>query len=480
MDMFKKIKSYWQMEGGAKEFFGIAFPLILSTGTWSVQHFVNRMFLTWYSPDAIAASMPAGMVNFTITCVFLGTVSYADVFVAQYYGAAKYEKIGPSIWQGVYLAFLGACAIMLTIPFAGRIFSFIGHPAAVIADETVYYRMLALCAFPQLASAAVSAFYAGRGKTWTLVCVNATGMTINIIFDYFLIFGNGPFPELGIKGAGIASLIASLSMFTIYLFLIGSKAYEDQFKTRSGWRPDSELLKRLLKFGLPSGAHFFLDIAGFTVFILIMGTLGTVPLAATNIAFNISTLAFMPMIGCGIAVSVLVGQYLGKNLPRFAARSVWTGFIVTFSYMSLISVFYVAAPSFFIASFASKADPAVFREINSFVVILLRFVAVYSLFDAMNIIFSSALKGAGDTRFVMIITVMASLFVLVIPVYITLHVLGGGIFTGWTLASAYIGALGISFLVRFMGGKWKLMRVIEQGETIPSVVTYNLPESPEI
>jgi MATE family multidrug resistance protein len=473
------MSSLWHREGGYKEFFGIAFPLILSTGTWSVQHFINRMFLTWYSQDAIAASMPAGMVNFTIICIFLGTVSYADVFVAQYYGAGRYEKIGPSVWHGVYVALMGSAVITLMIPFAGEIFSFIGHPQAVMKEETTYFRMLCLSAFPQLASAAISTFYAGRGKTWVLVAVNSIGMCVNIVFDYLLIFGNGPFPELGIKGAGIASLLASLTMFAVYLFLFRRKAYEEQFKTRSGWKLDPEFLRRFLKFGLPSGAHFFLDIAGFTVFILIMGTLGTVPLAATNIAFNISTLAFMPMIGCGIAVSVLTGQYLGKNAPEIASRSVWTGFSVTFVYMFLFSLLYVLTPSLFTASFALKADPEAFSQTSSLVVVLLRFVAVYSLFDAMNIIFSSALKGAGDTRFVMNTSVLGSVLVLVIPSYIVLHVMGEGLYAGWVIASAYIGLLGLSFFFRFLGGKWKEMRVIEHGEATPSVVTFNLPESPE-
>ena len=87
MDFRIWVKNRWYAEGGYGEVLRIAIPLIISTGSWSVQHFVDRMFLTWYSPEAIAAAMPAGILNFTITCIFIGTASYVGTFVAQYYGA---------------------------------------------------------------------------------------------------------------------------------------------------------------------------------------------------------------------------------------------------------------------------------------------------------------------------------------------------------------------------------------------------------
>jgi MATE family multidrug resistance protein len=203
------------------------------------------------------------------------------------------------------------------------------------------------------------------------------------------------------------------------------------------------------------------DIAGFTGFILIMGSLGTTSLAATNIAFNINTVAFMPMLGCVIAVSVMVGQYLGRDRPDIAARSTYSGFHVTFVYMAAIALLYVLAPSIFILPFAANADPESFEAIQALVVVLLRFVAVYSLFDTMNLIFAAAVKGAGDTHYVMRMMVVLSLAGLIAPTYVAIVLLHKGLFTGWYIASAYVIALGLAFLFRFLGGKWKSMRVIE-------------------
>jgi MATE family multidrug resistance protein len=192
-----------------------------------------------------------------------------------------------------------------------------------------------------------------------------------------------------------------------------------------------------------------------------VGRLGTASLAATNIAFNINTLAFMPMIGCGIAVSVLVGQYLGAQKTDIAQTAVYSGFHMTFIYMAGIAAGYVLVPDLFVAPFAHQADPEGFAEIYAYSVILLRFVAIYSLFDTMNIIFCSAIKGAGDTRFVMIMTVILSVFVLILPVYLAVEIFESGLMVAWVFATVYVILLGVTFFMRFVGGKWKSMRVIE-------------------
>ena len=457
-----RIKDRWSSEGGLREVLILAFPLILSTGSWAVQQFVDRMFLTWYSADAIAAATPSGILNFAVMSLFIGTASYVGTFVAQYYGAGRPERIGPALWQGLYVAILGGAVIMAVIPLAPAVFDFIGHDVAVRENEVIYFQYLCAGAVWVIASAALSSFFSGIGRTRIVMWVNLEMTAINIVLDYILIFGYLGFPEMGIKGAAIATVIAGFYNFIAYILIIVRPSYNRRFQTLKGWRFDRELFARLLRFGLPSGVQFFLDMAGFTIFIMILGRLGTVSLAATNIAFNINTIAFMPMIGCGIAVSVLVGEYLGKNRPDLAWKSTYSAFFMTFAYMAAISALYVGTPWLFIEPFAARADSGIFDQIRVLTTVLLRFVALYSLFDTMSIIFASALKGAGDTRFVMYVIVAVSLFVLVIPSYIGIVYLGYGLYLGWTFAALYVSLLGVSFYLRFLGGKWKGMRVIEE------------------
>lgn len=455
------LSNRWSTQGGYREVLVIAVPLILSTGATSIQHFVDRMFLSWYSAAAIAAAMPASILALAVMSLFIGTASYVGTFVAQYFGSERYERIGPSIWQGLYLSAIGGIIMVCILPFSESIFRLIGHDVLVQRDETEYFQILCLSGGPSIAAAAFASYFAGRGKPWPVMWVNCFATAVNIVLDYAFIFGKWGFPELGIRGAGIATLIASIFAVLAYMFLISSASQDRKYHVLKGWRPDKELFMRLMRFGLPSGIQFCLDITSFTIFILLVGRLGTVPLVATNIAFNINFLAFMPMIGCGTAVSVLVGQYLGRNRPDMAEKSTYSGLHLTFIYMASISLAYVLVPDLFLAPFTRMNDAESYEQIHTMGVLLLRFVAVYSIFDTLNIIFSFAIKGAGDTRFVMFMMVILSWAIMVIPTYIAVVILDYGLMACWVFITAYVSVLGISFYFRFIQGKWKDMRVIE-------------------
>jgi len=460
------IAERWGSKGGYRELLVTAVPLILSTGTWSLQTFIDRMFLAWYSPQAIAASMPASLLQFTIMSVFIGTCSYAGTFVAQYYGANLHSRIGKVMWQGLYLAIAGGVVVALFYPLAPLLFKNIGHAPDLQPLEISFFQILCLGSLGPIASGVLSGYFSGLGKNWPVMWANVIATLINIVLDYLMIFGHAGFPEMGIAGAAWATDIAGLFPVIFYLVLILSPANEQRFATRSAWRPDPKLLKRLLMFGLPSGIQFFIDVAGFSLFLLVIGRLGMTQLAATNIAFNINTVAFMPMMGTGIAISMLVGQYCGDNKPDLAQRSVYSGFHLTFLYMTIIAASYVFLPQAYIWFFSHNADPAAFGPIATLTKTLLKFVALYCLFDTMTIVFSMAVKGAGDTKFVMTMMVLLSVCVLVIPSFIAIVIFHRGIYTAWVIGTSYIIICGFAFLVRFLSGAWKTMSVIEDHEKL--------------
>ena len=446
--------------GGLVEVLRLAAPLILSTGSLALQEFVDRMFLSWYSPEAIAASMPSGILYFTVLSVFLGTASYVNTFVAQYHVAAQPGRIGPSLWQGFYFSLAGGLLLLLVAPLSTTVFAWIGHPPEVRLLEARYFRVLCYGSFFPIAGAVVASFFTGRGKPWPVMWVHLLATAVNVVLNYLLIFGNFGFPEMGITGAAVSTVLSGAVTFLVLLVIVLRRGNNEQFATRSGWRPDRELLRRMLRYGFPNGVQFFIDHFGFTVFILLIGRLGIVQLAATNIAFNINSLAFMPMIGLGMAISILVGQYVGEGRIELAVRSTRSGAIVCFLYMGLIAATYVLFPDFYIGFFTSRSPGGAFAEIRRTVVVLLRFVAVYSLFDTMNIVYAAGIKGAGDTRFVMIMLLVVSSAVLVVPTFLSLIVFQAGIYTAWIFLTAYVIVLGFGFLFRYLQGKWKTMRVI--------------------
>ncbi len=473
--VFHRIRSRWQGEGGYREVLNIALPLILSTSAWSIQHFVDRMFLSWFSPEAIAASMPAGLLNYTFMCLFMGTAGYVSTFIAQYYGAGRDEMIGKVLFQAFYITLVGGVFMLLIIPIAPHLFRLAGHRGLVLSYEVTYFQILCAGSFPPLAAAALSGFYNGLGRTRPVMWVTIGATLVNIGLDYLLIFGKCGLPRWGVKGAALATVASGIFSFICYAIMVLLPQNVRRFKTRSRWQFQPALCRRLIHYGLPTGIQYFLDIAGFTTFLLLVGRLGTNALAATNITFNINNLAFMPMIGFGIAVSILTGQNLGRERVDLAERATYSALHLTSFYMGIMITLYLLLPEIFIKPFIVQTTGTEYRSISQMVIILLRFVAFYSIFDIFNLIFSGALKGAGDTRFVMVVLSFLSMTVLIFPSYLALVVFQKNLFYAWGSATIYISALGLVFYLRFLQGKWKAMRVIEP--TAPILPT-NFPAIP--
>ncbi len=455
--------SRWHEPGGYRDVLRMAAPLILSTGSWSLQIFVDRVFLSWYSRDVLAASLPAGMLHFTFSSLFIGTVAYVNTFVAQYWGADRRDRIGPAVWQGIYVGLASGVLILCLMPFSAHFFEWAGHEPRIRALEAEYFRILCFMG-PGITGVAISSFFSGRGDTRTVMWVNLLATGLNVVLDYAWIFGHWGFPEWGIRGAAWASVVSHLLIPVVFFILMMRPRYRGDFHTLSGWRPESGLLRRLVRFGLPNGVQFMLEILGFSMFILLVGKLGTTALAATSVTFNINTLAFLPMMGLGIAVSTLVGQYLGKDRVDLAERSTWSAVHLSLAYMLVMAAGYVFTPGFFLRPYISGADPETFEKVWEISVVLLRFVAFYCVFDALYIVFSAGVKGAGDTRFVMFASIALGWFVMVLPTYLSVVTFGWGLYFAWVFISLYLVAGGLIFMMRFRGGKWKSMRVIEAPE----------------
>ena len=431
-------------------------------GSITLMQFTDRIFLANYSVDAIAAALPAGIASFTFISFFMGVANYTNSFVAQYSGARAYHRIGPALWQGIYFSLLAAVLLALLYFASERLFSLVGHSARIRSLEVTYFNVLTLGAGLVVLGSALACFYTGRGLTWTVMLVHMAGAAVNIPLDYCLINGVGPFPELGIKGAAIATVTAYAIIVLTLILLFFSPNNRTRFRTWEGRAFDTILFRRLMRYGLSSGIQFFLEIFGFTFFIQMLGRLGDLELAASNIVLSIEMLGFLPMVGFHIGNATLVGQAIGRDRPEEGVYATTSALHLTLAYMMLLATAFVFMPEPLLSLFKAKSHTASqYTEIMDLGVILMRFVAVFCFFDALNLIFSGAIKGAGDTRFIMWTIAALSLGVMIGPVYLAVEVIGAGLYTVWTLATLYGCSLGVAFMLRYRQGKWKKMRVIE-------------------
>lgn len=459
--MLSRLQKNWSGEAGYRMILKVAFPLILSTGSVSILLFVDRMLLSWASTDYIAAALPAGILNWALICPFFGTASYVSTFVAQYTGAKREDRVGAALWQGLYIALIGGLVMPLLIFASDSIFAFVGHEPRIQEMESSYFKILNVCAFFFLANAVFSCFYSGRGKAWTIVWINVLLTLLNTVFDYVLIFGKFGFPEMGIAGAGYASLASSAIVTVCYAALVFSKSHQSRYATRDGWRFNPELFRRMLRFGLPSGMHFFLDVIGITTFMLVVGRLGVLEGAANTIAHQIHLLGLLPLVGLGIANGVLVGQFQGAGRSDLSEKSTYSSLQLAFLYNGVVSLAYLTIPGLFIAPFFAGRSAAPSPELIQVIANLLKFVAVFTLFESLVIVSSGTLKGAGDTTFVMRTLAFTSIFLVITPTIVSIEILHLPVYYAWGILSVNLMVCGLIFFTRFKAGKWKAHNVID-------------------
>ncbi|MGC8908394.1 MAG: MATE family efflux transporter [Desulfomonilaceae bacterium] len=444
-----------------REVLKVASPLILSTASLTFTLFVDRMFLSWYSEASVAASVPGGITYFTICSVFIGTAQYVNSIVAQYHGAQNYRACAQAVWQGIFFGLLSAPLILACIPVGFLVFTWAGHDAAVQALEKKYFALLMVGGIVQPINAALASFFSGRGKTMVVMWGNIAGNIANACLAYILIFGKFGAPEMGIIGAGVATAVTGVipTIFWAWLFL--SRDEQPIYATRREIRLHRQIFWMLIRYGVPSGIQFFLDVASFTVFVLLIGRAGQIDLAASNIVLSIEMLAFLPMIGMSIATATLVGQYVGMKRQDIAEQSAYAAFKLAMCYMAAMALLFFLFPTTFLELFRTTRDAAShFDAVLARGTVFLRIVAVWTLFDTLFIIFSGALKGAGDTVFAMWAQVGLAWFFFVPPVYVITQLLGMGVLAAWCWGLLYVMLLGVVFWARFRQGKWRNISMI--------------------
>ena len=448
--------------GGSRELLKLAAPLVLSQSFMTVQVFLDTVLLSWHSPNEMSASFPAVMWFWLFFGLLQVTAGYTSTFVAQYTGAARPHRVGPAVWQGIHFAVVAGLLFLVVVPLAPWLISLGGHLPELQELETTYLRCLSFAGLPMLVMAAVNGFFSGRGQTWTVLGIEAFGTTVNVLLALVLIFGRLGFPELGIEGAGWATVAGSWAAAGFALVLFLRKKYRTEFGTLAGWRPERELFRRLMKYGGPAGVQVFLDVVVFLLFTLFVGRLGPAAMGATTLTIRLNMVAFLPMMGLGQSICILVGQRLGEDKPDLAEKTTYTGLKWMFGYMCGVAAAYLLVPQLLVSIFESDRDPATFDAIAAIVPTLMICVAIYSVADAVNLSFAFALRGAGDTRFVTAITFVLAWPIVVIPT-ILVWKFGGSVYLAWAFATAHILAMSVCFWLRFRSGKWKSMRVIEPG-----------------
>jgi MATE family multidrug resistance protein len=405
------------------------------------------------TPQQGAAGLGA-ILSWTLMSFFNGTITATNTFVAQLYGAKKKKECGPVVWQAFYVALVATAIMMaLVLPNIDTIVGAIGAKPRVTFFATPYMQ-IRLCGAPfTFTNFCVVGFLRGIGDTKTPMKVTLFANALNVFFTWLLVFGVWGLPALGVEGAALGTVISQGVGTGIYLHLLLRDQTHRDYQTRKFHPLDRDLMKRFLKVGLPIGLWWILEMGGFTVFTMFVATLGEIQLASHQIVRQMIHLSFLPGVALSVAALTLVGQYLGAGDTDSAEKSANSAIKIAFLFMTSMGLIFILLRTQIVTLF--NRDPRVI-ELGAK---LFFFAAVFQTMDALGTVSSGAIRGAGDTRWPMWVSLCLSWFFFVPAVFIAGKVLGYGLYGAWAAATVYICILGITLFARFKGGKWKKMKI---------------------
>ena len=442
----------------------LVWPLALGMANNAAMQFADRVFLAHESAASLEAVLPASMLAAIFISFFQSVVAYAGTFVAQYHGAGNEDGCRRAYWAGLTLAAASAFFFVCLAPLGDFVFTSVGHSAHVAARECSYYRIVMYGAFAVCGTMAASGYLTGRGRTRLVFWVNVAGNVLNIGLDPLLIFGWGPVPTLGMAGAAIATIASQAVQMAILNFVVIHEVCGARRRTEDkGQRVEGSqfsILKSIIRYGSPAGVYQVLNLLSFTIFVFAMAAAGDVALAVSNAVFTINYFLFAPMEGFSIGAGILVGQFQGASDPQNASRAGnrVLALALVYTVLSSVAVFILRRP--ILGLFAADSAALDAAEFMSLGTVLLILSITWQIFDAADTVLSGALKGAGDTRFVMN-WMLFSAFIVWLPLVFIVRCFHPTMPMFWLTMVVYVVVICVGTVVRWCRGPWRRIRLVD-------------------
>ena len=435
----------------------LVWPLALGMLNNAVLQFVDGVFLARESLESLEASLPASMLAVLVMGFFQSVVAYSGTFVAQYHGSGDLRGIRTSYRAGLVITLAAGLLAVAVIPLGLLVAPLMSDNAAVVARATSYYSIVSFGAIALCGQMAASSYFTGRGKTRLVFWVNVLGNAVNILLDPILIFGLFGCPRLGMSGAAYATVA---SMF-VQWGVLARFAERDLRGLPEGGAADAPrlwpLVGKVLRYGVPSGAYSALNILSFTIFVFVTGRIGDLEFAVSNACFKVNYFLFAPMEGFAVCAATLVGQAQGRGDSAAAHRDAMRTLFMGLSLVALLSLLAVVFCRPILSLFSSEeASAEAFYSLGFRLFLLM---AAWQVFDAADVIVSGALKGAGDTKFVMWWMVAAA-FGFWLPLVWAVAEWHNTMTALWCTMVVYVVFICAGTAARWWSGKWKRIKLV--------------------
>jgi MATE family multidrug resistance protein len=465
-----------------REVIAIAGPTVATMTSYTLMTFTDKYLVSLIGPEPIyvGAQGNGGLVSWVPISIAHGTLAIVNTFVAQNLGAGRPERAPAYAWNGIWLSV--AFWLLVLVPFSfllpqaldlpRRLTDVLGGDGSAYTGmdreqhrlAVEYGRILLWGAVLTLATRCLSQYFFGMHRAGIVMVASVIANAFNIVASYALIFGRWGMPQMGVAGSALGTVLATVVEFAIPLAVFLGREFHGRYGTRHAWRFSWARSREILSLGWPGGAMFGNEMICWGIFMVyLVSGFGREHATAGWIAHQYMSLSFMPAVGVSVACTALVGRYQGMRRPDLAASRAWLCVRLAVGYMTLCGVLFVVFREpmvrlFIPADSPPEAAETLVRLGSKFMIAT----AAFQMFDATAMVLSGALRGAGDTVMPGVATIVASWVILagggaaMVMLVPRLESLGP-----WIAAGTYIFVLCVILLVRFLGGRWKGIRLVE-------------------
>jgi multidrug resistance protein, MATE family len=467
-----------------REVWSVAWPTVVAMTSYTIMQFTDKLMVGWVSSTALAAQTSGGIWSFSLLSFALGILTVVNTYVSQNLGAGT-PRHGPkyawaAFWLGVgiYVVFLLPYAVLLPTVFAKVLPllspDFAERPPELVEMETGYAQILVYGSIFLLLGRGINQFFFGMHRPHVVTVAAIAGNITNLLGNYILIFGETGIPKwnlpgvpgvrpLGVYGAAISTVIGSAVELSIPAMVFLGRRMHRELGTRAAWRPKWETMKDLLRIGWPAAVQWGNELICWAIFMTILvGSFGKDHLAACAVAFGYMSLSFMPAVGFSVATNSLVGKYIGAGQPETAVARTRLTLTLAMVYMTFCALVFLVFRHQLVDLFLSntEGDRIHILEIGAKVMVC---VAIFQTVDAVGVIYTGALRGAGDTIWPGVMTM----------IYSWVFIVGGGYAVvqfwpelesvgPWIAAAVYIIVYGVTMWLRFAGGHWRTIKLLKE------------------
>lgn len=433
----------------------LAWPTIINMVLMTAYNLINRAFLGGleHSAAAQAAIGIGGIAPMIQFGLLIGLTAGTSALVSRFIGAKEYTDAEEATRQSLIFGVIaGIISMIPLVLLAGPFVRLLGAKPDVAPLAAGYTMIFGAFTIPLYLQMIIGSALQASGDTKSPLYTAIVMVIVNIAFDWLLIFGIGPFPELGVKGAALATGISRTvsSMMMIY-FLRRSVLKHSLRHLRMRW----EWCLRILKIGWPAAAQQVLFSTGNAVYIGLLGGLpdATAAQAALSVAGAIEATSFMPGASYRVAATPLVGQNLGAGSPKRAERCAWTAVRQAVIIMSVMMLVFLIFPAQLAHIFTKD------KQVIALIVSYLRINALCQPFLAVGMVLAGSLQGAGDTRFATLTSFFSHAAVRLPLTWLLARVLGMDATGAWIAMCTSNICSSLLITWWFRRGNWKTLQI---------------------